>query len=167
MKIFAGSDHAGLALKKRLLERTRELGHETLDLGTDSTESCDYADYAHAVARRVVEESGTLGLLTCGSGIGMSITANRHPGVRAALCHTALEARLSRQHNDANILVLGSRILGEEAALDALEAFLMTPFSGGRHVNRVRKIELASGQERYSASPIESSPSQEKLPRRL
>ncbi|MFZ2961240.1 MAG: ribose 5-phosphate isomerase B [Candidatus Ozemobacteraceae bacterium] len=166
MKIIAGSDHAGLALKKRLLERIRELGHETLDLGTDTTESCDFADYAHAVARRVVEEPGSLGLLTCGSGIGMSIAANRHPGVRAALCHTALEARLTRQHNDANILVLGSRILGEEAAIDTLEAFLATPFSGGRHVNRIRKIELASEDEHQSAPATESSTSHLKSSRR-
>ena len=141
MKIFAGSDHAGLTLRKRLIERLIELGHTVVDLGTDRTESCDYADYAHAVARAVTGDPAARGLLVCGSGIGMSIAANRHPGIRAALVHSALEARLSREHNDSNILVLGARIIGEAMALDALETFLATEFSGGRHAFRVKKIE--------------------------
>ncbi len=141
MKVFAGSDHAGLALKKKLLEQLAALGHTTEDLGTHAETSCDYPDFAHAVARRVTAEPGTIGLLTCGSGIGMSIAANRHPGIRAALCHDPLEARLCREHNDANVLVLGGRLIGEEMAAEILRVFLATPFSGGRHAGRVRKIE--------------------------
>lgn len=141
MKIYTGSDHAGLDLRKRLIERLNELGHTVVDLGTDRKESCDYADFAHAVAKRVLAEPGSRGLLICGSGIGISIAANRHPGIRAALVHSALEARLSREHNDSNILALGARIIGEEPALDALNAFLSTEFSGGRHAARIKKIE--------------------------
>jgi len=141
MKIFTGSDHAGLALRKRLIERLNELGHVVVDLGTERNESCDYPDFAHAVARQVVGDPASRGLLVCGSGIGMSIAANRHPGVRAALVQSALEARLARQHNDSNVLVLGARIIGEAMALDALEAFVSTEFSGGRHAARVKKIE--------------------------
>ena len=141
MKIYTGSDHAGLALKKRLIERLNQLGHEVVDLGTDTGDSCDYPDFAHALAKKVASESGVFGLLTCGSGIGMSIAANRHRGVRAALCQTALEARLSREHNNANVLVMGGRVIGEDHALDCLETFLKTPFSGGRHESRVKKIE--------------------------
>lgn len=141
MKIFTGSDHAGLALRKRLIERLNELGHVVVDLGTDRSESCDYPDFAHAVARQVVADPASRGLLVCGSGIGMSIAANRHAGVRAALVQSALEARLARQHNDSNVLVLGARIIGDAVALDALDAFLSTEFSGGRHADRVKKIE--------------------------
>lgn len=141
MKLYLGSDHAGLALKKRLGARLLELGHEVTDLGTESGTSCDYPDFAHAVAAKVATDAESRGLLICGSGIGMSMAANRHPRIRAALCHQALEARLTREHNDANILVLGARIIGEDVALDILETFLRTPFSGGRHEQRVRKIE--------------------------
>ena len=141
MKIFAGSDHAGLELRKRLIHRLHELGHTVVDLGTENTESCDYPDFAHAVAREVAADSSARGLLVCGSGIGMSIAANRHPGIRAALVQSALEARLSRQHNDSNVLVLGARIIGDAVALDALETFVSTEFSGGRHASRVKKIE--------------------------
>lgn len=141
MKVFAGSDHAGLPLKKKLLELLTAWGHQVEDLGTHTESSCDYPDFAHAVARRVVAEPGTIGLLTCGSGIGMSIAANRHPGIRAALCHDPLEARLCREHNDANVLVMGGRLLGEEMAAEILRVFLATSFSGGRHVHRIRKIE--------------------------
>ncbi|HOY68714.1 MAG TPA: ribose 5-phosphate isomerase B [Candidatus Ozemobacteraceae bacterium] len=141
MKIYTGSDHAGLSLKRRLIRHLQEHGHEVVDLGTDSDASCDYADFAHAVAERVTADPAALGLLTCGSGIGMSIAANRHRGVRAALCHNSLEAGLSRKHNNANILVLGGRIIGEELAIDALDAFLNTGFEGGRHERRIGKIE--------------------------
>ncbi|RCK78703.1 MAG: Ribose 5-phosphate isomerase B [Candidatus Ozemobacter sibiricus] len=141
MKVFAGSDHAGLPLKKKLVELLTAWGHQVEDLGTHTEASCDYPDFAHAVARRVVAEPGTIGLLTCGSGIGMSIAANRHPGIRAALCHDPLEARLCREHNDANVLVMGGRLLGEEMAAEILRVFLATSFSGGRHAPRIRKIE--------------------------
>ena len=142
MKIFSGSDHAGLVLKLQLNEHLRAWGHDVEDMGTHSSASCDYPDFAHAVAQRVAADLHSLGLLICGSGIGISIAANRHPGIRAALCHTALEARLAREHNNANILALGARILGEELALHVLEAFLQGSFAGGRHQTRIDKIEI-------------------------
>jgi ribose 5-phosphate isomerase B len=143
MKIFAGSDHGGLALKKFLISYLREAGHDVEDLGTDSKDSCDYPDYAHAVAEKILNTPGSKGLLTCGSGIGISIAANRHKGIRAALCHNSLEAKLSRQHNDANIIVMGGRFIGEALAQDIMEAFLANDFEGGRHETRVKKIEIA------------------------
>ncbi|NCB37332.1 MAG: ribose 5-phosphate isomerase B [Erysipelotrichia bacterium] len=142
MKIYAGSDHGGFELKKLLLKRLHELGHQVEDVGTHSPASCDYPDYAHAVAAGVIAEEGSIGLLTCGSGIGISIAANRHHGIRAALCHNSLEAELARKHNDANVLVMGGRLVGEAMALDILEKFLSTEFEGGRHANRIVKIEI-------------------------
>lgn len=142
MKVYAGSDHGGLSLKKILINRLVELGHQVEDLGTHSEASCDYPDFAHAVAERIVAEPGSLGILTCGSGIGISIAANRHHGIRAALCHNSLEAQLSRQHNDANVLVMGGRLIGDALAIDILEKFFSTSFDGGRHEGRIRKIEL-------------------------
>ncbi len=141
MKIYAGSDHAGLALKQSLIKFLQSKGFEVEDLGTYTTDSCDYPDYAHAVAKKVLAEPNSKGLLTCGSGIGISIAANRHKGIRAALCHTSLEAELSRKHNDANILVLGGRIIGEVLAEDIAEKFYATDFEGGRHAKRIAKIE--------------------------
>lgn len=145
MKFFLGSDHAGLRLKLILKQKLLEECHEAVDLGTHSEASCDYPDYAHAVAEKVSSTPGCFGLLVCGSGIGISIAANRHAGVRAALCHSSLEARLAREHNDANVLAMGARIIGEETALDILKAFVSSVFAGGRHENRVKKIELQSG----------------------
>lgn len=144
MKVYAGSDHGGLALKKLLISRLEELGHQVEDLGTLNEDSCDYPDFAHAVAHKVKQNLGSFGLLTCGSGIGISIAANRHPGIRAALCHNSLEAQLSRQHNDANILVMGGRLVGEALAIDILETFFCTDFEGGRHQRRIEKIELTT-----------------------
>ena len=141
MKIYAGSDHAGLALKLTLIKYLQKKGFEVEDLGTYTSDSCDYPDYAHAVAKKILSEPGTKGLLTCGSGIGISIAANRHKGIRAALCHTSLEAELSRKHNDANILVLGGRIIGEVLAEDIADKFYSTEFEGGRHSKRIEKIE--------------------------
>lgn len=142
MKIYAGSDHAGLALKKILIAHLEKSGHQVEDLGTYTPDSCDYPDYAHKVAEKVLSDSESKGLLVCGSGIGISIAANRHPGIRAALVHCSLEAELSRKHNNANIIVMGGRIIGEEIAKDALDKFLATKFEGGRHENRIKKIEL-------------------------
>lgn len=142
MKVFAGSDHGGLALKKVLIKRLQELGHQVEDLGTHTFDSCDYPDYAHAVAEKILAEPGSMGLLTCGSGIGISIAANRHSGIRAALCHNSLEAELARRHNDANILAMGGRLVGEALAVDILERFFSTGFDGGRHVGRVQKIDM-------------------------
>ena len=141
MKVFLGADHAGFALKEVMEEAVRELGHEAVDLGTHDTERVDYPDLGHAVARAVLENEGSLGVLVCGSGIGVSMAANRHAGVRAALCSDPYSARMSREHNDANVLCMGARVLGEGLAREVLEAFLGGSFEGGRHARRVEKIE--------------------------
>lgn len=138
--IAIGSDHAGFALKTALVGELQALGFDPLDLGPASETSVDYPDFAYAVAKAVAGGRAVSGILVCGTGIGMSIAANRHAGIRAALCTDGLMARYSREHNDANILVLGSRIIGSEVALDCLRQFLATPFSGGRHTGRVAKL---------------------------
>ncbi len=135
------SDHAGYALKASLLSELRAAGLEPLDLGTDSTASTDYPDYAHAVAARVESGEVARGILICGTGLGMSYAANRHSGVRAAVVWNEEVARLSRQHNDANILILPARFLSEDAAGAILRAWLATPFEGGRHASRVARID--------------------------
>ena len=135
------SDHAGFPLKQRLVEALRELGYAPDDLGPSSTASTDYPDYAHPVAARVERGEARRGVLLCGTGLGMSYAANRHPGVRAAVAWTPEIAGLARQHNDANILVLPARFISEEDALAILRTWLDTPFEGGRHEARVRKIE--------------------------
>jgi len=149
MKVYAGSDHGGFLLKQTLIKRLKELGHEIVDLGTDSQNSCDYPDYAHAVAEKILAEPGSMGILTCGSGIGISIAANRHAGIRAALCHSSLEATLARQHNNANVLVMGGRLVGEALALDILEKFFSASFEGGRHQARVEKIEIPCERHKH------------------
>jgi len=138
--IAIAADHAGVDMKMQLVKDLQALGYQVLDLGTHSTESVDYPDIAHALVKEIELGKAARGVLLCGSGIGMSIAANRHSGIRAALCHTALEAKLSRKHNDANILVMGARIIGIESAKDALRSFLSTSFEGGRHKRRVDKI---------------------------
>ena len=117
------------------------MGHRVVDLGPASAESVDYPDFGHALARSVASGEAELGVGICGSGIGISMALNRHRGVRAALCHDTLSARLSRQHNDANVLALGGRLTGIETARDALRTFLETPFEGGRHAPRIAKID--------------------------
>ncbi len=136
-----GSDHAGFQLKARLVEELRAFGYEPLDLGTHSPESVDYPDLAHEVASRVEHQSARRGVLLCGSGLGMSYAANRHPGVRAAVAWAPEVARLARQHNDANILILPARFVSEEEGVEILRAWLQTEFAGGRHSRRVAKIE--------------------------
>ncbi|CAG4920657.1 unnamed protein product [Acidocella sp. C78] len=138
--LVVGADHAGYELKDRLAEAARKAGWDVVDCGTNSPASVDYPDIAHAVSARIEAGAARFGLLVCGSGIGMAIAANRHEGVRCAQAHTATEARLSRQHNDANILALGARLTGEVVALEALDAFLTTEFEGGRHQGRVAKL---------------------------
>ncbi|MFL1463654.1 ribose 5-phosphate isomerase B [Roseococcus sp. DSY-14] len=140
MIIAIGSDHAGLPLKRSLASALEAMGHQVLDAGTHGPESCDYPDFAHAVAAKVAAGEAALGVLACGTGIGMAMAANRHPAIRAAVLHGPTEARLTRQHNDANIACFGARTTGEEVALDALRAFLATPFEGGRHRPRVDKL---------------------------
>jgi ribose 5-phosphate isomerase B len=138
--VAIGSDHAGFALKESLVETLAQLGYETIDLGTDSVDSVDYPDFAHAVAAALGAGKADKGVLICGSGIGISMAANRHPDVRAALVHDALGARMCRQHNDANVIVFGGRMIGIEVARDCLDVFLNTEFEGGRHQRRIDKI---------------------------
>jgi ribose 5-phosphate isomerase B len=138
--VALGSDHAGVALKATLRAALEEAGHPALDMGTHGPDSVDYPDFADAVARAVLGGQARFGVLVCGTGIGISMAANRHAGIRCALVHDATTARLAREHNDANVLALGARVIGPEVALDALRAFLDTPFGGGRHERRVRKL---------------------------
>jgi ribose 5-phosphate isomerase B len=141
MKFYIGTDHAGIELKDYTIELLIEKGHEVVDLGPFSRERVDYPDYAHKVAKAVLGEPTTQGILICGSGIGMSMAANRHTGIRAALCHDAYTATVARGHNDANILCFGERIVGKGVAESILDAWLAGSFDGGRHCGRVEKIE--------------------------
>ncbi|WP_207456168.1 ribose 5-phosphate isomerase B [Azospirillum sp. SYSU D00513] len=135
------SDHAGIEMKAQLKTWLGGLGHEVIDLGTNGTESVDYPDFAAAMAAAVTEGRAERGVLICGTGIGISIAANRHPGVRAALAHDMTTARLARGHNDANVLALGARVIGIEVAKDCVAAFLATEFEGGeRHSRRIAKM---------------------------
>ena len=139
-RVAIGSDHAGYSLKEELKDDLVRMGMEVVDYGTTNAEqSVDYPDIANRVADAVLKGI-QFGVLICGSGIGMSIAANRHPGIRAALCHDGLSAELSRRHNNANILCLGARVLGSETAKRALLRFLQTDFEGGRHQFRVEKL---------------------------
>ena len=138
--IAIAADHGGFDLKSILIPELRALGFEVLDLGTMSGDSVDYPDFAAALAHAIGEKRATRGVLVCGTGIGMSIAANRHRAIRAALVHDATGARLARQHNDANVLVLGGRVLGIEVAKDCLKTFFTTEFEGGRHARRVAKM---------------------------
>ena len=138
--IVLASDHAGVELKRQLRAVLEERGLEILDLGAHDSGSVDYPDKAAALAQALAEGRAQRGMLVCGTGIGISIAANRHRHVRAALCHDVTTARLARQHNDANVLALGARIVGPGVARECLEAFLDTPFEGGRHALRVGKL---------------------------
>ena len=139
--IAVAADHAGYALKERLVEALRAEGYEVIDLGTDSGESSvDYPDFGRALAERIANGEAARGIAVCGTGIGISIAVNRYPKVRAALCHDETSARLAREHNDANVLALGARLIGETVAKDCLRVFLETDFAEGRHVGRVNKL---------------------------
>lgn len=140
-RIPIGSDHAGFALKQALINELRAAGYDPDDVGTYSTESTDYPDFAHAVASRVEHGEAARGILLCGTGLGMAYAANRHPGVRAAVTWTPEVAALARSHNDANVLVLPARFVTEAEAVSILRAWLTTPFEGGRHARRIAKIE--------------------------
>ncbi len=139
--VALASDHAGFALKEELKTEITRLGLDYLDLGTDSSDSVDYPDFGRAVADALIEGRADRGVIVCGTGIGISIAANRVNGVRAAVCHDATTARLAREHNDANVLALGARIICSEVAKDCLHAFLSATFDGGeRHQRRVVKL---------------------------
>lgn len=139
-RIAIASDHAGVEVKSMVDSLLQELGHEVLDLGTNGGESVDYPDFADKMAEALADGRAAFGVLICGTGIGISIAANRHRHVRAARCCDSTDARLARQHNDANVLVLGSRTSGWETARDCVLMFLDTQFEGGRHERRVRKM---------------------------
>ncbi len=141
MKIVVGSDHAGYKLKQYLKERLAAWGHDVEDVGTHTTDSCDYPQFGVAVANRVVALGGEArGLAVCGSGIGISIAANKVAGARAALVQEPTAARLSRRHNDANIICFGERLIGQAVAEESLRVWLTTPFEGGRHAARVAQL---------------------------
>ncbi len=144
--VILGSDHAGFDLKEKVKKALDRLGVSYEDVGTHATESVDYPDYAHRVARAVEEGRYRRGIVVCGTGIGVSMAANRHPGVRAAVAYDEETARLSREHNDANVLALGSRSLDHGLAERILEIWLKTPFAGGRHARRVAKIETGRSE---------------------
>ncbi len=138
--IAIASDHAGFELKNELKKDLMDLGYTVLDLGADNLESVDYPDFGYALAGAMKEGKAGRGVLVCGSGIGISIAANRHTEIRAALVHDALGARMSRLHNDANVICFGGRMVGADIARDCLKIFLETPFEGGRHARRVDKL---------------------------
>lgn len=140
MKLAFASDHAGVSLRLELVEVAKGLGHAVADLGPESTASVDYPDFAVRVTGAVTRGEAAVGVLICGTGIGMSIAANKVRGIRAALCRTEFEARLARTHNDANVLCLGQRVTGAGLAAAILEAFLASVFEGGRHAQRLGKV---------------------------
>ena len=140
MRVAIGSDHAGYKAKQRAIETLGEIGATVDDVGTRSEASCDYADYAIAVAERVARKEADCGVLICGTGIGMCMTANKIPGIRAALVHNDFTCDMARRHNDANVLCLGARSLDDRQVQDLVRQFLRTPFEGGRHARRIRKL---------------------------
>jgi ribose 5-phosphate isomerase B len=141
VRIALGSDHAGIVLKDSLVDHLRSLGHDVRDLGTHSVASVDYPDYGAAVGRAVVSGECDLGVCCCGTGNGISIAANKIQGVRAAVVHDVTTAHLAREHNDANVICFGSRVVGSVVAAEALNAFLVAEFAGDRHARRLEKIQ--------------------------
>lgn len=140
MKIALGSDHGGFKLKNEIISYLKENGYEIKDFGTYTTESCDYPEYAEKVAEVVANKEFDFGILVCGTGIGISMSANKIPGIRAALCSDTFSAHATREHNNANILALGERVVGPGLAIDIVKTFLNSEFEGGRHQNRIDKI---------------------------
>ena len=151
-RIPIASDHAGFELKERLRVALAEMGYDVQDIGTHSTASTDYPDYAHPLAQEVSDGQAVRGVLLCGTGLGMSYVANRYPGVRAAVAWNPEVAALARKHNDANVLVLPARFVSDEDALAILQVWLTTPFEGGRHQGRVAKIERDDSEADASGS---------------
>ncbi len=142
MKYYIATDHAGVTIKENVKKMVEALGHEIEDLGPFSTDRVDYPDFAHKLAEAVLADEGSFGILICGTGIGMSLAANKHKGIRAALCHDAYTAEMARAHNDANVLCFGERVVGLGVAESIIKAWNDTEFEGGRHANRVAKIEI-------------------------
>lgn len=147
MKIVIGSDHRGVEIKRRLLALIQSMGHDVLDIGTEGAESVDYPDFAYEVAKRVSTGAMERGLLICGTGIGMSMTANKVRGVRAAACQDVLTAEMSRRHNDANVLCLSADLVGEDQMAQMIRTWLDTAFEGGRHARRLEKIAKIEAEQ--------------------
>jgi ribose 5-phosphate isomerase B len=145
MKFYIATDHAGLDLKNLTVGMLKEKGHEVVDLGPFDKERVDYPDFAMKVCSKVLDDKEAHGILICGSGIGMSMAANRHKGIRAALCHDAYTAAMARAHNDANVLCFGERVVGPGVAESIVDAWCAGLFEGGRHTGRVAKIEAIKG----------------------
>ncbi len=139
--VLIGSDHAGFQLKRFLITDLEKMGISVKDVGCDSEDSCDYPTFAQDLCRRIGQGEASRGILICGTGLGMCMAANRFPGIRAALCTTEYQARMSRAHNDSNVLVMGGRVTGQELALCILKAWLETPFESGRHQRRLNLID--------------------------
>ena len=140
--IFAmASDHAGFEMKQEIRKTLENEGHSVEDFGCYNTESCDYPDFAHKACRALLDGKSERGILICGTGLGMSYTANRYKGIRAALCMNTEMAEMARAHNDANVLVLGARLINVKTAKDILHVWMETPFDGGRHIRRIKKID--------------------------
>jgi ribose 5-phosphate isomerase B len=153
MKIALGSDHAGFELKEKIKHKLQADGLVIDDRGTHSVDSCDYPDYAQAVADEVAAHGSDFGILVCGTGIGMSMAANKVPGIRAARVVSESDAELSREHNDANVLTLGARITSDDETFKIIDKWLATPFAGGRHSRRVEKIMAIEREEATKSSP--------------
>lgn len=148
MRIALGADHGGYRLKEEVKKHLEKKGFEVIDCGTNSTESVDYPKYASAVGQAVLSGEAEQGILVCGTGIGISIAANKIPGIRAALCSDTFSARMAREHNNANVLAFGARVIGPGLALDIVDAFLAADFTGGRHARRVDMLSALERGER-------------------
>ena len=146
-KIVIGCDHAACDLKATVIAHLKEQGYSIIDVGTHTSESCNYPDFAHAACQKIQSGEAELGILVCGTGIGMCIAANKHRGIRAAVCSDTYSAALTRQHNDANVLCFGARVVGEGLALDIVDAFLNAEYMGGKHQTRVDMITAIENQE--------------------
>ena len=145
--ITIGCDHAAYHLKLKIIDHLKERGFDVIDIGTDSTDSCDYPVFAHRVCKNIQDGVSEVGILICGTGIGMSMAANKHRGIRAAVCSDTFSARLTRQHNDTNVLCFGERVVGIGLATDLVDAFLDAEFEGGKHQRRVNMITAIEEQE--------------------
>lgn len=141
MNLVIANDHAAVGLKNAILRHLTELGHNVINCGTDTNDSCDYPVFAKELCKYVTEGKAELGILVCGTGIGMSMAANKVKGIRAAACSDYFSAKYTRAHNDANVLCLGARVLGEGLALELVDVFLNTPFEGGKHLRRINMLE--------------------------
>lgn len=142
MKFYIANDHAGVAIKQQIIDYLKIKDCQVIDLGVNTQDSVDYTDYAHLLANKIIDDKNSFGILICGTGIGMSLAANKHQGIRAALCHDYYTAKMARAHNDANILCFGTRIVGIGVIESMIDVWISEKFEGGRHEVRVKKIEI-------------------------